>query len=828
MTALSDRVAALVSGLSLGEGHEDQERVVAAALRRLLVQGRRGVVLADEVGFGKTYEALAILSHLCADARLRGKQFGHALVLCKPALVRKWEEETSETRADRGFPRYLPAAHPARRLFSEVRCIDSRATADELRRSGLRGRNVDGRQQAPPGLYIVNERNLQEEKRGASRLLAQIWRTKWDVVIVDEAHHYARGNKPMRLFAPDEDLTNYEQPSLDFDKILALTATPFELTPSELVSLLALIRADQADLRTVGAGLTNFVKVLDRFFELRERPHTDSLRQQHVAALQRLRDEDCLNEGRKDRGLQSLLRRFLIRNTKRQNERRYFLVERGPDGLRNREFRKLDESLQAVTRASPLIPFLGEHALFYLELRDVIQEVTERARDRAETRTFIPTDLRQGLSSYRQIEESALLHRDFDGARRLRSLVERWNASGKLHPKVAAVAEMVGAITAAEIQKIREVPDRWLSKVLIFNKLIGGTAPQLTDVLTNVLRRPFDEILDELLGRARMTREGIARRARHAVDRQLDVAERELKADPLCAAWSRVPDEFEHDDFVRHRGQSMLRVFREPLRRRAVQPLSLIDLARSAPAMSEDGVEGWIRREITGPAVTAVRAVMDRYRGSTPDDDDQEGTVRGRVEWDLVAVLEESKSVGLVGRFDGEKAGDRETHRRNFNRRHNPFVLLVGQVGEEGIDLQEQCRYVVHYDLEWNPARMEQREGRVDRLGWGRASEGYIDVRFMLLKGTYEERIFHTVMQRDQWFQILIGSKRRELGELPENGDAEVEQDAIEEAPAAGVLTELEKSRVMLDLQPESVQETDVQGNAAGQDAINGVQRSDH
>ena len=61
---------------------------------------------------------------------------------------------------------------------------------------------------------------------------------------------------------------------------------------------------------------------------------------------------------------------------------------------------------------------------------------------------------------------------------------------------------------------------------------------------------------------------------------------------------------------------------------------------------------------------------------------------------------------------------------------------------------------------------MEQREGRVDRVGWGRADEGHIDVRFMLLKGTYEERIFHAVMQRDQWFQVLIGPKRKELGQL--------------------------------------------------------------
>jgi len=169
-----------------------------------------------------------------------------------------------------------------------------------------------------------------------------------------------------------------------------------------------------------------------------------------------------------------------------------------------------------------------------------------------------------------------------------------------------------------------------------------------------------------------------------------------------------------------------------------------------------------------------------------------------------------------VGRYDGSNSRDREAHRRNFNDYYNPFVLLVSRVGEEGIDLQKQCRYVIHYDLEWNPAKMEQREGRVDRVGWmernGSGTVGkerqFIDVRFMLLKGTYEERIFHTVMLRDQWFQILIGSKRRELGEIkPDNEDdsgasSEVEGPQVEDDLERGRLTKEEKERVMLDLRP--------------------------
>ena len=101
---------------------------------------------------------------------------------------------------------------------------------------------------------------------------------------------------------------------------------------------------------------------------------------------------------------------------------------------------------------------------------------------------------------------------------------------------------------------------------------------------------------------------------------------------------------------------------------------------------------------------------------------------------------------------------------------------------------------------------MEQHEGRVDRMGWlgtRRDAASYIDVRFLILKGTYEERIFHTVMQRDQWFQILIGSKKKELGVLPEEVEQEVDQDRISDDRCVGVLTNVEKLKVMLDLRPE-------------------------
>ena len=48
---------------------------------------------------------------------------------------------------------------------------------------------------------------------------------------------------------------------------------------------------------------------------------------------------------------------------------------------------------------------------------------------------------------------------------------------------------------------------------------------------------------------------------------------------------------------------------------------------------------------------------------------------------------------------------------------HGDHVLLATDTAAEGLNLQHRCRLVVHYELPWNPARMLQRAGRVDRLG---------------------------------------------------------------------------------------------------------------
>jgi superfamily II DNA or RNA helicase len=66
----------------------------------------------------------------------------------------------------------------------------------------------------------------------------------------------------------------------------------------------------------------------------------------------------------------------------------------------------------------------------------------------------------------------------------------------------------------------------------------------------------------------------------------------------------------------------------------------------------------------------------------------------------------------------GMPARERSRIQRLFNE--SPSVLLATDAASEGLNLHHRCRLVIHYELPWSTARLEQRAGRVDRLGQSR------------------------------------------------------------------------------------------------------------
>ncbi|MBX7223610.1 MAG: DEAD/DEAH box helicase [Blastocatellia bacterium] len=98
---------------------------------------------------------------------------------------------------------------------------------------------------------------------------------------------------------------------------------------------------------------------------------------------------------------------------------------------------------------------------------------------------------------------------------------------------------------------------------------------------------------------------------------------------------------------------------------------------------------------------------------------------------------------------------------KRFAEPHGPSVLLSSEVGSEGIDLQF-CRVLVNYDLPWNPMRIEQRIGRLDRLGQKAAK---ITIWNLFYEDTIDERIYERLLKRIKLFERALGGLELMLGE---------------------------------------------------------------
>jgi superfamily II DNA or RNA helicase len=113
------------------------------------------------------------------------------------------------------------------------------------------------------------------------------------------------------------------------------------------------------------------------------------------------------------------------------------------------------------------------------------------------------------------------------------------------------------------------------------------------------------------------------------------------------------------------------------------------------------------------------------------------------------------ESVVVHGGMDKQDALDR------FERPGGPNILLSSEVAAEGVDLQFSS-LVVNYDLPWNPAKIEQRIGRIDRIG---QEESQILIWNLVYEDTVDERVYERLLERLSTFRQALGSMEAVLGD---------------------------------------------------------------
>lgn len=115
--------------------------------------------------------------------------------------------------------------------------------------------------------------------------------------------------------------------------------------------------------------------------------------------------------------------------------------------------------------------------------------------------------------------------------------------------------------------------------------------------------------------------------------------------------------------------------------------------------------------------------------------------------------------------FEGTLSGpDKDRAVKRFQ--HDVPLLLSTEAGGEGRNLQF-CNTLINFDLPWNPMALEQRIGRLHRIG----QEREVFIFNLVTKGTVEEQILLLLDEKINMFELVVGEIGAILGEMGEEED---------------------------------------------------------
>ncbi len=154
-----------------------------------------------------------------------------------------------------------------------------------------------------------------------------------------------------------------------------------------------------------------------------------------------------------------------------------------------------------------------------------------------------------------------------------------------------------------------------------------------------------------------------------------------------------------------------------------------------------------------------------------------------------------------VGKIHGDMTVEDRFAKIKMFKKGEFDILLTSEVGSEGLDMQF-CNVVINYDLPWNPMRVEQRIGRIDRIG---QKFDKLHIFNLCIERSIEDRIYNRLYQKLGIFENSIGELEPILGTLEEEINiAELIHLSQEEIDAKLHLTELAISRRESEIQKQT------------------------
>ena len=113
--------------------------------------------------------------------------------------------------------------------------------------------------------------------------------------------------------------------------------------------------------------------------------------------------------------------------------------------------------------------------------------------------------------------------------------------------------------------------------------------------------------------------------------------------------------------------------------------------------------------------------------------------------------------------FEGGMSGPEKDAAVDAFRERVP-LLLCSESGGEGRNLQF-CNTLINFDIPWNPMAIEQRIGRIDRIGQTRE----VYVFKLVTAGTVEDQMLRILDEKINMFELVVGEVGAILGELEEH-----------------------------------------------------------
>lgn len=616
------------------------------AFERLYTDWPPRLLIADEVGLGKTIQAGMLLRQAWLEGRAK-----RILILAPKAVCRQWQIELRE-KFNLNWPIY-----DGRRLV--------RYPSPALR--GANEREVGrGDWHREPAVIVSSHLMRRSDRRRSLLEDAE----RWHLVVVDEAHHARRREVGVGAHGkqrPNAMLELLQGITQKADGLVLLTATPMQVHPIEVWDLLSLLGLPPE------WSQQQFLK----FFEDIDEPNPSHDAMDRIASLFRAAEQ---RYGGADT---AVARR--VSDLSRLKCDKVLRALRGPSSIARRRL-----------------------------------EASERRAAVAVARANTP--IRHLVS------------------RHTRKLLRRYHERGMVDASVAerCVEDRLVAMSATE-RRVYDAVGKYISSA--YNQAAARDRNAVGFVMTTYRRRlasSFQALRNTLQDRLKSLTNPDPERQPH---RDEDAFEDEIRAAPGDGEEAAALQAEEEGALADLLGQT-----------RRLPPDSKLAALKAELNRLRDG--GYAQVMV----FTQYTDTMDFLREAL-------GVDRGAAR--LMCYSGRGGEAPTAG--GSWRLINRDEVKRRF-REGEADVLLCTDAASEGLNFQF-CGALINYDMPWNPMRVEQRIGRIDRLGQQSPTIQIVNLHY---EDTVETDVYQALRDRIGLFEAVVGRLQPILAELPRTITGEV------------------------------------------------------